>query len=249
MDGGSVLAIQANGTNLVANISSTIANYAQNGAGYVNGVWQSVISEGNYNNGGGVTTADFTLRSTNGNATSQINLIGNAQSAINLTASGATAGQKEVAIGNGGNRFFLYDFTGDTNNSPGNYVVLVTNTAPSGSLTILANGVANAPYGVSSTNFLGNGSSLTNIPASALTGFRAGITNLASLSTSQVVIFSTPMPTSVGTNYTVWLTFGTTLAGATSAAVTAETTNGFTITLSAGITGTEGVQYGTQPFQ
>lgn len=102
-----------------------------------------------------------------------------------------------------------------------------------------------------------NGNSITNINATNVSGtfpssaipYRSGITNIGNLSTSQPVLFSTPFSPSVGTNYSVWVTFDTSLGAAVNAATTSKTTNGFTISLSAGIAGSTTVDYGAFPYQ
>jgi hypothetical protein len=77
---------------------------------------------------------------------------------------------------------------------------------------------------------------------SALT-YRAGTTNIGSLSTSQAVTFSNPFPSSVGTSYRVAITIDSTTSPAVSASATNKNANGFAITLNAGITGGAKVEW------
>jgi len=84
-----------------------------------------------------------------------------------------------------------------------------------------------------------------------LTGlnYRAGFTNIPTLTTSQAVLFSTPFSPTVGTNYHVGISFDTALAAAVGFSTTSKTTNGFTITLSGTITGAVTVDYAAWPYQ
>ena len=88
---------------------------------------------------------------------------------------------------------------------------------------------------------------VTNKLSPSAIQYRAGTTNIASLATSQAVTFSSFFPSTVGTNYRVGIAFDSTLASAVSAAATSKTTNGFTITLSAGITGGVNVDWTALP--
>lgn len=90
---------------------------------------------------------------------------------------------------------------------------------------------------------------LTNALASSNLVYRSGVTNIPNLSTSVAVVFSTPLPSAVGTNYWVGISFDTAIASAVNASATSKTTNGFTITLSAGIAGTTTVDYAAWPYQ
>jgi hypothetical protein len=93
--------------------------------------------------------------------------------------------------------------------------------------------------------FTGDGSGLTGLTATQLP-YRAGTTNLASLSTSQVVVFTSAM---ANTSYAVSLNFDTALAASVVASATSKTVNGFTITLSAGISGGANVDYTAWPYR
>jgi hypothetical protein len=84
----------------------------------------------------------------------------------------------------------------------------------------------------------------TNLPSF----YRAGITNIPTLTTSQAVLFSTPFSPTVGTNYSVSVSFDTALAAAVGFSTTAKTTNGFTVTLSGTITGAVQVDYAAWPY-
>lgn len=102
-----------------------------------------------------------------------------------------------------------------------------------------------------------SGANLTGITAANLTGtlpasvipYRSGVANIGNLSTSQAVVFSSPMASAVGANYYVGISFNSTLAAAISASATSKTTNGFTITLSAGITGGVTADYMAIPYR
>lgn len=73
-----------------------------------------------------------------------------------------------------------------------------------------------------------------------LNTYRAANTGIGNLSTSQVVIFSSPLPS---TNYAVTLSFNTTLSSAVSASASSKTISGFTINLNAGIAGGANLDY------
>jgi hypothetical protein len=92
-----------------------------------------------------------------------------------------------------------------------------------------------------------------NTDGSLLTGlnlnYRSGITNIPPLTTSQAVLFSTPFSPTVGTNYSVSVSFDTALAAAVGFSTTSKTTNGFTVTLSGTITGAVQVDYAAWPYQ
>lgn len=90
-------------------------------------------------------------------------------------------------------------------------------------------------------SFSGNGAGMTN-----LNYYRAGQQNITSLSTSQAVTFSSSLP---NTNYAVSVLPDSTLAAAIGFGVTSKTTSGFTITLSAGITGATTVDWTATPNQ
>jgi|SRR5882724_3651769 len=90
---------------------------------------------------------------------------------------------------------------------------------------------------------LGNGDAITSIR------YRAGVTNIGNLATSVAVTFASAFPTTTGTNYYVAISFDQNIASAVSAAATSKTTNGFTISLSAGITGNTTVDYMAIPYQ
>lgn len=93
-----------------------------------------------------------------------------------------------------------------------------------------------------------NAALFTNLPASAL-NYRSGFTNIPTLTASLPIVFNRPFSPSIGTNYWVGITFDSTLAGAISASATAKTTNGFTLTLNAAITGQQGIDYYAIPYQ
>lgn len=107
------------------------------------------------------------------------------------------------------------------------------------------------------TNSNHNGGGLTNLNASKLTGmipsanlvYRSGFTNIPTLTASLAVVFTTPFSPTVGTNYWVGITFDSTLGAANSTAATAKTTNGFMLTLSATIAGSQSVDYYATPYQ
>lgn len=88
-----------------------------------------------------------------------------------------------------------------------------------------------------------NTSMITNL------NYRSGITNIPTLTTSQAVLFSTPFSPTIGTNYSVSVSFDTALAAAVGFSTTSKTTNGFTITLSGTITGAVQVDYVAWPYQ
>lgn len=88
----------------------------------------------------------------------------------------------------------------------------------------------------------------TNV-ATGLSSYRAGFQAIGNLATSQAVTFSTPLASAVGTNYSVSINSDSTLASAVGFSATSKTTNGFTITLSAGVTGGVGVDYKATPYQ
>src|ERR1035437_5323753 len=104
----------------------------------------------------------------------------------------------------------------------------------------------------SPTNYLQAGAG-GNTDGSLLTGlipnYRSGITNIPTLTTSQAVLFSTPFSPTVGTNYSVSVSFDTVLAAAVGFSTTSKTTNGFTVTLSGTITGSVLVDYVAWPYQ
>lgn len=100
-----------------------------------------------------------------------------------------------------------------------------------------------------SGSFSGNGGSLTNVTASTFSGYRAGFQAIGNLATSQAVTFTTPLASAVGTNYSVSISSDSTLASAVGFSAGSKTTNGFTITLSAGIAGGIGVDYTAIPYQ
>lgn len=81
----------------------------------------------------------------------------------------------------------------------------------------------------------------------AYNNYRAGSQAITSLSTSQAVTFSTPFQP--GTSYSVSINPDSTLASSVGFSATSKTTNGFTITLSAGITGGVVVDYIAEPNQ
>jgi hypothetical protein len=103
------------------------------------------------------------------------------------------------------------------------------------------------PIGVYSTGIPG-AATLPTIPSSFII-YRAGVTNIGNLATSVAATFTTPLPTTIGTNYYVAISFDQTIASAVSAAATSKTTNGFTISLSAGIAGTTTIDYLAIPYQ
>ncbi|MES2367053.1 MAG: hypothetical protein V4563_14350 [Pseudomonadota bacterium] len=117
-----------------------------------------------------------------------------------------------------------------------------------------SNGVVYRITSTSTNQILDSASSLAatqltgTVPTSVLP-YRSGITNLANLSTSQAVLFTTPFSPDVGTNYSVWISFDTVIATAVGAATTSKTTNGFTLTISAGIAGTTLFDYGAFPYR
>jgi hypothetical protein len=103
-------------------------------------------------------------------------------------------------------------------------------------------------------SFSGVGSGITGITpaqigAQPASSYRAGITNIPTLTTSQAVLFRTPFSPTVGTNYCVNVSFDTALAAAVGFSTTAKTTNGFTVTLSGTITGAVQVDYAAWPYQ
>lgn len=87
----------------------------------------------------------------------------------------------------------------------------------------------------------------SDLPVGVPTVYRAGQQAIASLSTSQAVTFSSPLSPSLGTNYAVSVTADGTLAAAVGFGITSKTTNGFTITLSGGVTGGVTVDYHVLP--
>lgn len=103
--------------------------------------------------------------------------------------------------------------------------------------------------GTFSGTFSGNGGALTNVTASGVSSYRAGFQAIGNLATSQAVTFTTPLASIVGTNYSVTVSSDSTLASAVGFAATSKTTNGFTITLSAGVAGGIGVDYTATPYQ
>lgn len=94
-----------------------------------------------------------------------------------------------------------------------------------------------------SGTFAGDGGSLTNL------NYRAGFQAIGNLATSQAVTFTTPFLPAVGTNYSVSISSDSTLASAVGFSATSKTTNGFTITLSAGVAGGIGVDYSAMPYR
>lgn len=102
-----------------------------------------------------------------------------------------------------------------------------------------------------------NGGALTNITASSISGtvtntslvYRSQNITIGNLATSVAVTFSTPFPAWVGTNYSI--TFGAdgTLGAAVSPGAQSKTTNGFTMTVSAGIAGGAQFEYQAWPYQ
>lgn len=98
------------------------------------------------------------------------------------------------------------------------------------------------------TNIPWSGMSPATVPSSALP-IRAGFQAIGNLATSQAVTFTTPLASAVGTNYSVSISSDSTLASAVGFSATSKTTNGFTITLSAGVTGGIGVDYTAIPYQ
>lgn len=105
----------------------------------------------------------------------------------------------------------------------------------------------------------GNGGGLTNIPASSISStttitnkailYRSTNVVIGNLATSVAVVFSSPFPSWVGTNYSVTYGADGTLAAAVSPGTTSKTTNGFTMTVSAGISGGGAFEYLAFPYQ
>lgn len=90
---------------------------------------------------------------------------------------------------------------------------------------------------------------LTNALIPSALPYRAGISNLGSLSLSQAILFSSPFPTSIGTNYTPSVSFiGAALVVSPELSYNNITTNGFTVNLSTGINGAETIEYTAWPF-
>lgn len=105
-----------------------------------------------------------------------------------------------------------------------------TNTFPS----VIVNG--------GTSNYLGGLTVTTNLAGC----YRAGTTNIGNLATSLLVTFTSPFQDA---NYAVGLTFDSAVASAVSAAATGKTTNGFTISLSAGIAGGANLDYSAWPYR
>jgi hypothetical protein len=137
-----------------------------------------------------------------------------------------------------------------------------------------ANVLANCSFGANTTNvimggnngnysaisgiFTGNGGGLTNLQALSITGgtitnisilYRSTNITIGNLATSVAVIFSSPFPSWVGTNYSVTYGADGTLAAAVSPGTTSKTTNGFTMTVSTGISGGGAFEYMAIPYQ
>src|ERR1035437_618963 len=127
-------------------------------------------------------------------------------------------------------------FTNFSTNYYIGYSTLNTNAVQSGET------ISNAFTKVNA-NFTYLGAAITNL------NYRSGITNIPTLTTSQSVLFSTPFPPAIGTNYCVNVSFDTALAAAVGFPTTAKTTNGFTVTLSGTITGAVLVDYAAWPYK
>jgi hypothetical protein len=123
-----------------------------------------------------------------------------------------------------------------------NASAISTGTLP---LSVIPSAITNVFVTASITN----GLATTNYVLSVTGLYRAWATNIANLATSQTIIFTTPFPPSVSSNYAVSINFDTTSGSAISATVTAKTTNGFTIMLNAGIAGGATVDYLATPYQ
>jgi len=158
-------------------------------------------------------------------------------SAILFASGGATGNQVLNNTGSApliwdaaanGNTFAFNNFPAGPVQSGNTYVANLQGQLASGTLNF---DTLNANTATIGTLTVGNALAPSILP------YRAGTATIGSSSTSQHVTFSSPFPPSVGTSYRVGITFDSTLSSAVSASATSKTTNGFIVTLSAGISG------------
>lgn len=251
-----------NGDNENPNIMMMVAgsdNLNQSGGFKNTGAGPSLFVGGNFTNSEGQVARfiwsgqGLNIHGSSGNIDWTGVASGNANGLTNLNTSADTWAQV-VGHSVGGGYASLFTFDGDS----------VAGISAPGDLDISTFGglvsIAQLPAGIptnSATLSAGTGIAITtNAQAQSFTigladsmkGIRAGTTNIASLATTQAILFSTPVPASVGTNYVITFGFEGTVSGAAALSASLKTTNGFLATI-IGITTGATIDYVETPKQ
>lgn len=185
----------------------------------------AACSNGNNNIGIGVNAGDILTGNTTGN---------------NNISVGSLAGSNifnPLATANVSNSFnIMIDNTGSASDD---HVIRIGNSQTDTFLVGVVHGNGGGLFNISSSisSSYAVSSSYTNISGLP---YRAGQQAIGNLSTSQIIIFSSALPTS---SYSVGITPDSTLSSSVSFAVIGKTIGGFTASLSAGIAGGVTVDY------